>query len=119
MELSSTSKTQWCSPRSSGSPIYIPGRFRTASKPSSLSILEASYFSVASGTGSDISLSINSISLSIKRLDDGTQTGIQLQLKNCSRTKGKDNLNLRIVGRRKIQLLGGEAEVALKVLGQS
>jgi hypothetical protein len=24
--------------------MYIPGRFRTASKPSSLSILEASYF---------------------------------------------------------------------------
>ena len=31
MELSRTSNTQWCSPRSSGSPIYIPGRFLTAS----------------------------------------------------------------------------------------
>src|SRR6516164_1223306 len=34
----------WCKPRSSGSPMYIPGRFRTASKPSSLSICAASYF---------------------------------------------------------------------------
>ena len=45
MELSSTSKTRWCKPRSSGSPMNIPGRFRTASSPSSLSILEASYTS--------------------------------------------------------------------------
>ena len=33
-------------PFSSGSPMYIPGRFRTASRPSSLSILDASYRSV-------------------------------------------------------------------------
>src|SRR5208283_1373006 len=51
MELSSTSNTLWCKPRSSGSPIYIPGRLRTASKPSSLSIFEASYFSAADVAG--------------------------------------------------------------------
>src|SRR5438093_12093150 len=45
MELSSTSKTQWCKPRSSVGPIYIPGRWRTPARPSSLSIFEASYFS--------------------------------------------------------------------------
>ena len=28
-----------------GSPMYMPGRLRTASSPSSLSIFEASYFS--------------------------------------------------------------------------
>src|SRR5207237_4653767 len=44
IELSTTSKTIWCKPRSSGSPMYIPGRFRTASSPSSLSIWAASYF---------------------------------------------------------------------------
>src|SRR2546422_202412 len=31
--------------------MYMPGRLRTASRPSNLSILEASYFSVASGCG--------------------------------------------------------------------
>src|SRR5207253_8467615 len=46
IELSSTSNTMWCRPRSSGSPMYIPGRFRTASRPSSLSICAASYFCV-------------------------------------------------------------------------
>src|SRR5438067_6831487 len=44
IELSTTSKTMWCKPRSSGSPMYMPGRFRTASSPSSLSIWAASYF---------------------------------------------------------------------------
>src|SRR5205823_4788781 len=46
IELSRTSKTMWCNPRSSGSPIYMPGRFRTASSPSNLSIWAASYFCV-------------------------------------------------------------------------
>ena len=44
IELSRTSNTMWCRPRSSGSPMYMPGRFRTASRPSSLSICAASYF---------------------------------------------------------------------------
>src|SRR5205814_9065752 len=44
LELSRTSNTRWCKPRSSGSPMYMPGRFRTASSPSSLSIWAASYF---------------------------------------------------------------------------
>src|SRR5205814_5997407 len=44
LELSRTSNTRWCRPRSSGSPMYMPGRFRTASSPSSLSIWAASYF---------------------------------------------------------------------------
>ena len=41
-ELSSTSETQWCSARSSVPPMYMPGFFRTASKPSRVLILEPS-----------------------------------------------------------------------------
>src|SRR5438132_246888 len=55
IELSSTSKTQWCSPRSSVGPIYIPGRWRTPARPSSLSIFEASYLALrGSFSASDI-----------------------------------------------------------------
>ena len=32
-ELSSTSRKSWCRPRLPLSPTYMPGRFRTASKP--------------------------------------------------------------------------------------
>ena len=47
IELSTTSKTMWCKPvPSSVSPIYIPGRFLTASKPFKTLILEAWYSSV-------------------------------------------------------------------------
>ena len=44
-ELSTTSKTQWCRPRSLVSPMYMSGRLRTPSRPSSFWILEASYAS--------------------------------------------------------------------------
>jgi ParB-like chromosome segregation protein Spo0J len=37
IELSKTSKTKWCNPvPSEVSPIYIPGRFLTASRPSNI-----------------------------------------------------------------------------------
>ena len=42
MALSSTSATRWCSARSSVPPMYIPGRLRTGSSPSSTSIELAS-----------------------------------------------------------------------------
>ena len=38
MALSSTSATRWCSARSSVPPMYMPGRLRTGSSPSSTSI---------------------------------------------------------------------------------
>ncbi len=34
MELSTTSQTRWCRPRASVEPMYMPGRRRTASRPS-------------------------------------------------------------------------------------
>jgi hypothetical protein len=40
--LSSTSAARWCSARSSVPPMYIPGRRRTGSSPSSTSIAEES-----------------------------------------------------------------------------
>ena len=46
MALSNTSNTMWCRPLPSCvSPIYIPGRLRTASKPSSTWMLSAPYSS--------------------------------------------------------------------------
>ena len=33
-ELSTTSHTRWCRPRSEVEPMYMPGRLRTASSPS-------------------------------------------------------------------------------------
>ena len=33
-ELSTTSHTMWCRPRSPVEPMYMPGRLRTASRPS-------------------------------------------------------------------------------------
>jgi hypothetical protein len=42
-ELSTTSETRWCSPRCPVVPMYIPGRLRTGSSPSSTVICEASY----------------------------------------------------------------------------
>src|SRR5690606_39587765 len=48
IELSVTSKTMWCRPvPSSVSPMYIPGRFRTASRPFKTLILLESYTSFA------------------------------------------------------------------------
>ena len=35
MELSTTSYTKWCNPLGPVEPMYIPGRLRTASSPSS------------------------------------------------------------------------------------
>src|ERR1019366_4959374 len=72
MELSSTSKTLWCKPRSSGSPIYIPGRLRTASSPSSLSILDASYFSGAAGGADAFSITSTAFSSGINSIGSGT-----------------------------------------------
>src|SRR5215813_6517414 len=43
MELSTTSNTRWCRPRSAVSPMYIPGRFRTASRPSRTLMFSAPY----------------------------------------------------------------------------
>jgi hypothetical protein len=34
IELSTTSQTRWWRPRMSVDPMYIPGRFRTADRPS-------------------------------------------------------------------------------------
>ena len=42
MELSTTSYTQWCNPRWNVSPMYMAGRFRTASNPSSTWIFDPS-----------------------------------------------------------------------------
>ena len=41
IELSTTSYTRWCSPGSPVEPMYIAGRLRTASRPSSTLILSA------------------------------------------------------------------------------
>src|SRR6195952_4026936 len=41
--LSTTSQTRWCRPRSPVEPMYIPGRLRTASRPSKTLIEIASY----------------------------------------------------------------------------
>src|SRR3982750_887604 len=38
-----TSQTRWCSPRSPVEPMYMPGRLRTASRPSRTWIALASY----------------------------------------------------------------------------
>ena len=46
IELSKISAAKWCKARSSVPPIYMPGRWRTGSKPSNTSILEASYSSL-------------------------------------------------------------------------
>src|SRR3972149_2161837 len=55
--LSTTSKTMWCSPvPSEVSPIYIPGRLRTASSPLSTLILSESYWSVLVCSGFPASL---------------------------------------------------------------
>ena len=35
MELSTISQSMWCSPRAPVEPMYMPGRMRTASSPSS------------------------------------------------------------------------------------
>ena len=51
-ELSTTSYTRWCRPRSVVEPIYIPGRLRTASSPSRTVMSDAPYSwgcSVATG----------------------------------------------------------------------
>src|SRR4051812_23631269 len=101
IELSRTSKTQWCNPRSSGSPIYMPGRLRTASNPSSLSICAALYFSVPSGIEAEVSWSISSVSLAIECADDQVEIGVQISLENCKRTAAKDNLNLHLYFGRK------------------
>ena len=42
-ELSTTSLTRWCRPRSPVEPMYIPGRLRTASRPSSTVMDPESY----------------------------------------------------------------------------
>ena len=43
IELSTTSLIRWCNPLGPTSPMYIAGRFRTASRPSSTWILDAWY----------------------------------------------------------------------------
>src|SRR3989344_885326 len=43
MELSTTSQIKWCRPSAPVEPIYIPGRFRTGSKPSNTKISLAVY----------------------------------------------------------------------------
>src|SRR5437763_3320880 len=50
-ELSTTSWTRWCRPRSPVEPMYIPGRLRTASRPSSTVIDDALYSLLFSVTG--------------------------------------------------------------------
>ena len=48
-ELSTISQIRWCRPRSPVEPMYMPGRLRTASRPSSTWIAEASYDVPAAG----------------------------------------------------------------------
>src|SRR5471032_1724622 len=56
MELSSTSNTRWCRPvPSEVSPMYMPGRLRTASRPSRIWMEDAPYSSVLAGTGTGCS----------------------------------------------------------------
>ena len=43
MALSTTSYTKWCNPWAPVDPMYMAGRFRTASSPSSTLILSAPY----------------------------------------------------------------------------
>src|SRR5690349_10596805 len=43
IELSTTSNTRWCRPRSPVSPMYMPGRLRTASSPSRTLMFSAPY----------------------------------------------------------------------------
>ena len=42
MELSTTSYTRWCRPRTSVEPMYMAGRLRTADNPSRMVMDEAS-----------------------------------------------------------------------------
>src|SRR6266576_1808784 len=75
IELSTTSKTMWCKPRSSGSPMYLPGRFLTASSPSSLSIWAASYFCVlAMPAGRTDETDFTGKSSSVLGIEDGRAT---------------------------------------------
>src|SRR2546423_12974657 len=75
IELSTTSKTMWCKPRSSGSPMYMPGRFRTASSPSSLSIWAASYFwLVSTRVGRADETDFTGKSSSVFGIEDGRAT---------------------------------------------
>src|SRR5436189_5877962 len=76
--------------------MYIPGRFRTASRPSNLSIFEASYFSGPSGVGTEIWVSTTSVFSSINNWKTAPKRGVQLQLKNCNSTGYKDNGNLSL-----------------------
>src|SRR3954451_11006059 len=48
--LSTTSHTRWCKPRSPVEPMYIPGRLRTASRPSSTVMDSAPYSCFFSAT---------------------------------------------------------------------
>src|SRR3954469_13264237 len=88
--------------------MYMPGRFRTASKPSSLSIFEASYFSAASGLGTELSLSISSISLAIDEVDNPSEIGVQIQPENCKPNRFKDNSNLGLFSTENTIRWGGE-----------
>ena len=55
MPLSTTSYTMWCSPEpSSVSPIYIPGRLRTASRPLR-TLMESAPYSSGARAGSAMS----------------------------------------------------------------
>src|SRR5664279_1279914 len=96
MELSSTSKTLCCKPRSSGSPMYIPGRLRTASNPSSLSIFEASYFSPGSGWVDIVFSDKTSISFGIKITRDNQDGQPNNHLKSIGNPPSQDNFYLTI-----------------------
>ena len=54
MELSTISYTRWCRPDDDVEPMYMPGRFLTASSPSSTWIFDASYSCVIFSLISDI-----------------------------------------------------------------
>src|SRR4051812_25476217 len=92
--------------------MYMPGRFRTASKPSSLSIFEASYFSAPSGLGTELSLSISSISLAIDGMDSPSEIGVQIQPKNCKPRRVKDNSKLGLFLPQNTTRWGGIFELA-------
>src|SRR5690606_33872448 len=50
-ELSTTSWIRWCKPRTPVEPMYMPGRLRTASKPSSTVMEDALYSLFFAATG--------------------------------------------------------------------
>src|SRR5262249_27903844 len=68
--LSTTSCTMWCRPEpSSVSPIYMPGRLRTASRPFSTLMLSAPYSLGLGMAGEDMGISLDRARKRIRNLE--------------------------------------------------